>query len=76
MNLLVCKKVYKNFGGLKAVDQVDLKVEEGKIIGLIGPNGAGKSTLIKVLLGLKKYSASEVSIFGKEPAKVDPHLIS
>ena len=51
MNLLVCEKVSKNFGGLMAVNQVDLTVREGEIVGLIGPNGSGKTTLFNVVTG-------------------------
>lgn len=58
-------KNYGNTGGLKAaVHQVDLAVPEGCIYGFLGPNGAGKSTTMKMLLGLIKPSAGDISILG------------
>jgi len=51
-SLLQTKNLTKSFGGVHAVDSVDLSFEAGKITGLIGPNGSGKSTLINVLTGL------------------------
>jgi branched-chain amino acid transport system ATP-binding protein len=51
MGLLNVQNVSKHFGGLKAVDQVDLSIERGQIYGLIGPNGAGKSTLFNCVAG-------------------------
>jgi branched-chain amino acid transport system ATP-binding protein len=51
MALLEIKNVSKHFGGLKAVDQLDLTIEKGQIYGLIGPNGAGKSTLFNCVAG-------------------------
>ena len=44
--------ITKNYSQLKALDDVDLTLEKGKIIGLLGPNGSGKTTLIKVLTGM------------------------
>lgn len=57
-------KVYK--GNKKAVDNVSLVIEEGKIYGLLGPNGAGKSTLISLILGLIPLSSGEVTVL-QEP---------
>lgn len=43
--------VFKNFGGLKALSEIDLQIAEGKTHAIIGPNGAGKSTLLNVIIG-------------------------
>ena len=59
--MLRIKNIHKNFGGLKAVNNVSLKVKEGSITGLIGPNGAGKTTLFNTIAGV--YSPSEGEIY-------------
>jgi len=59
--ILECKQVSKHFGGLAAVNKVDLQVEEGEILGLIGPNGAGKTTLFRVIAGV--YAPTSGHIF-------------
>ena len=57
------------FGQFTAVDQVDLEVGAGEIVGLLGANGAGKTTLIRLLLGLLPASAGEVALFGAVPSR-------
>ena len=52
MRLVEIQNVTKSFGGLKAVDSVNISIEEGEIFGLIGPNGAGKSTLFNCIAGV------------------------
>ena len=75
MNLLEIENVTLRFGGLVAVDNVSLKVEEGEVFALVGPNGAGKSTLIKSILGILKPIAGSVSIYGK-PYHKQRHLVA
>jgi ABC-2 type transport system ATP-binding protein len=59
----------KTFGGVRALDGLDLRVTAGEVHGFLGPNGAGKSTTIRVLLGVLKKSAGEVSVLGRDPWK-------
>jgi ABC-2 type transport system ATP-binding protein len=54
----------KSFGGLRAVDDLDLVVEEGEIVALLGPNGAGKTTTLMMLLGMTEPDAGTVSLIG------------
>ncbi|MEM3335930.1 MAG: ATP-binding cassette domain-containing protein [Thermoplasmata archaeon] len=74
-NLIIsCHSVTKTFGKFKAVDEVNLNVKEGEILGLLGPNGAGKTTLIKMMCGLLEPTEGEIKIAGydvkKEKSKV------
>ena len=64
--VLEVKKLSKYFGGLKAVDGVDLKLYEKEIIAIVGDNGAGKSTLIKTISGVYKKTDGQIYINGKE----------
>lgn len=66
MSVIEIKDLTKTFGNFTALDNVDLNVEKGEIHGFIGPNGAGKSTTIRVLLGMLKADAGQVTIFGKD----------
>ncbi len=64
----------KNFGSTVALDGVDLRVEEGRIVGLIGPNGAGKSTALNAILGLIPYQG-ELRVLGQDPWAVREQLM-
>ncbi len=76
MKLLETHGLCRYFGGLKAVDRVDLVIDEGAIVGLIGPNGAGKTTLFNTITGLYAPTAGEVvlreqaSLVGLKPSQV------
>ncbi len=59
--------IHKNFGHVRAVDGVDLKVVSGEIVAILGPNGAGKTSTIDIILGLSQPSAGQVSVFGMHP---------
>ena len=60
--------VRKHFGEQKAVEQVDLRVQSGTILGLIGPNGAGKTTLLRSLLGLCDCEG-DIDVLGFDPRR-------
>ena len=57
----------KTFGSTRALDGLDLRVEQGEVHGFLGPNGAGKTTTIRVLLGLLRATSGEVRLFGSDP---------
>ncbi|MEY9932015.1 ABC-2 type transport system ATP-binding protein [Catenulispora sp. GP43] len=57
----------KTFGRTRALDGLDLSVQEGEVLGFLGPNGAGKSTTIRVLLGLIRADAGQASLLGGDP---------
>jgi ABC-2 type transport system ATP-binding protein len=66
MACIEARGLRKNFGAAVALDGVDLRVEEGRILGLIGPNGAGKSTALNAILGLAPYQG-ELKVLGRDP---------
>jgi branched-chain amino acid transport system ATP-binding protein len=75
MTLLETRKLTKHFGGLAAVSQVDLTVEEGEIVGLIGPNGAGKTTCFNLLSGFLSPTAGTIIFAGADITRLKPHHI-
>lgn len=64
--IISTKKLTKNYGKSRGVENLNLEVNEGEIFGFIGPNGAGKSTTIRTLLGLIKPTSGSATIFGKD----------
>lgn len=64
--LLEVKNITKRFGGLVAVDQVNMKMFPGEVVGILGDNGAGKSTLIKVISGVYRADAGEIYFENKK----------
>ena len=76
MAILTCKGLSKRFGGTQALDQVDLSIEPGRIVGLLGPNGSGKTTLIKLANGLLTPSEGELRVCGLLPGKESHACVS
>jgi branched-chain amino acid transport system ATP-binding protein len=74
--LLEGKRLCRNFGGLKAVDNVSFQVAEGEIFGLIGPNGAGKTTLFNLMSGLTPVSSGTLSYRGEILTGLPPYRIA
>jgi ABC-2 type transport system ATP-binding protein len=66
MTVIEAQGLRKTFGTTIALDGVDLRVEEGRILGLIGPNGAGKTTALNAILGLISYQG-ELNVLGRDP---------
>jgi branched-chain amino acid transport system ATP-binding protein len=73
--LLALENVTRRFGGVVALDEVSLDVEEGEIVGLIGPNGAGKTTAFNVITRLYSPERGSVSFDGQDLLKVPAHGI-
>ena len=74
--LVSCRGLCRYFSEIKALDNVDLTLEPGKIVGLLGPNGSGKTTLIKILNGLLQPTAGTVEILGAAPGPESKAQIS
>ena len=70
MNIVETRGLCKQYGQAMRVKQLNLSVPEGAVYGFLGPNGAGKSTTLKMVLGLAKPTAGEITVFGKH---VNPH---
>src|SRR6056297_2780339 len=75
MALLETDGLTKSFGGLVAVDDVDLAIEEGESISVIGPNGAGKSTLINLVTRMLDATDGDIEFKGESIAGDDPHEV-
>jgi len=74
--LLVCRDLTMRFGGLVALDRLDLAVGHSEIIGLVGPNGSGKTTFFNVVTGLYKGSEGTVELGGRNLLRHTPQAIS
>jgi branched-chain amino acid transport system ATP-binding protein len=75
MAMLSVEHVTRRFGGIVAVDDVSLDVNEGEIVGLIGPNGAGKTTMFNLITRLYKPDEGEIAFEGESLLKTPPHGI-
>ncbi|MGH3084295.1 MAG: ATP-binding cassette domain-containing protein, partial [Gaiellaceae bacterium] len=75
MALLTVENVTRRFGGIVALDDVSLELEEGTIAGLIGPNGAGKTTLFNVITRLYRPDTGRVDFDGRDLLKTRPYRV-
>lgn len=77
MSLLKTTNLGISFGGLRAVDDVNIEIKEGELIGLIGPNGAGKTTIFNLLTGVYKPTDGDISINGTSVnKKTTPQIVT
>jgi len=75
-SILEIKNLTKDFGGLKAVNNFSLSLNEGELVGLIGPNGAGKTTVFNLITGMYLPSAGSIKFQGREISGLKPHKIA
>ncbi len=73
MEALVVENLTKDFGGVRAVNEVSFSVEPGERLAIIGPNGAGKTTLFQLLSGMLTPTAGRIFVFGKDITKLPAH---
>jgi branched-chain amino acid transport system ATP-binding protein/sulfate-transporting ATPase len=73
--LLRCRGILRRFGGLTALDGLDLEVERGQVLGLIGPNGSGKTTFFNVLTGLFPPDAGSIHFDNADMTRAQPQAI-
>jgi len=71
--VLECRSVTRRFGGIRAVDEVDLQLHDGRILGLIGPNGAGKTTLLDCVSGFLAVDGGRVGLHGEDITDWSPY---
>jgi len=76
MPLLQINNLTHFFGGLKAVDDFEVKIEKGAIVGLIGPNGAGKTSVFNLICGLYKPTEGEIIFNGSSLVGLPPHEVA
>lgn len=74
--ILECKSLSKNYSHITAINNINLTLERGKIIGLLGPNGSGKTTLIKLINGLLVPTSGEILIDGNKPGPQTKKIVS
>ena len=75
-NLLELKKIYHYYGKAKALEEINLKVEEKALDAVIGPNGAGKSTLLRVISGLEEPDRGKIEFLGERIDELKAHKIA
>ena len=74
--MLEAKRIVMNFGGLMAIDHLDMRAAKGEITGLIGPNGSGKTTMFNIVSGIYRPTGGEVLLDGVNIAGQKPHRVT
>lgn len=71
-----CRELVRHFGGVHAIDGLNLTIREGELIGLIGPNGSGKTTLVNLLSGAIRPTRGSIHVAGHDTSRFAPHAFS
>ena len=72
MSLIELKNVSRYWGDVRAVEKLNINIEEGEFVVLLGPSGCGKSTTLRLIAGLENVSSGEIFIGGKNVNNIDP----
>lgn len=75
-NILEIKELTKSYSNKKALNNLSLELEKGKVVGILGPNGSGKTTLIKIITGILRQSKGQVLIDGERPGVYTKSIVS
>lgn len=75
-NIIEIKGLTKSYLNKKALNNVSLDIEKGKVVGILGPNGSGKTTMIKIITGILRESNGEILIDGKNPGVYTKSIVS
>ncbi|MGH3389937.1 MAG: ATP-binding cassette domain-containing protein, partial [Actinomadura sp.] len=74
--LVDCSELARHFGGVRAVENVTLRIRSGELVGLVGPNGSGKTTLVSMLAGALRPTRGTIRIAGQETTGLSPHRVA
>ena len=72
--VLECQSVERRFGGIVALNGIDMRIERGEIFGLVGPNGCGKTTLTNAITGFYPPQRGRIALNGRDITGLAPHL--
>jgi len=75
-NLLECRGLTMKFGGVVALNDLDMEIRDGEVLGLIGPNGSGKTTFFNVATGIYEPVAGQISFLGKNITRMSPQQVN
>ncbi|HEX6337213.1 MAG TPA: branched-chain amino acid ABC transporter ATP-binding protein/permease [Jiangellaceae bacterium] len=71
-----CRDLARHYGGVRALDGLDLLIRQGELVGLIGPNGSGKTTLVNLLSGAVRPTRGSIHVAGRDVTRLAPHAIN
>ena len=71
-----CLGLARHYGGVRALDGLDLQIRQGELVGLIGPNGSGKTTLVNLLSGAVRPTRGNIHVAGRDVTRLAPHAIN
>ncbi len=71
-----CRDLARHFGGVRALDGLNLQIRQGELVGLIGPNGSGKTTLVNLLSGAVRPTRGSIHVAGRDVTRLPPHAIN